>query len=65
MDKKQSDEKGCLVCGRGEPEKGWVDETYEAQNCRFCSLHCQAKFEVEPEPYAPEVKTLVRPLGYS
>jgi len=65
MDKDQNSREGCLVCGTDAPEQAWVDETYEAQPCRFCSPHCQAKFEAEPEPYAPEIKTLVRPLGYS
>lgn len=67
MDKNQSanDPQNCLVCGKSEPEKEWVDETYEAQPCRFCSPHCQAKFEDSPQNYLAHADSLRRPLGYS
>lgn len=57
----------CLVCNRSEPEpeKEWVDEVYEAEPCRFCSPHCQAWFEAEPQDYVAEGHSLRRPLGYS
>ena len=55
----------CLVCGRSEPEKEWVDECYEAQPCRFCSPHCQARFESQPQSYIAGAHSLLRPLGYS
>jgi YHS domain-containing protein len=55
----------CLVCGKSEPEKEWMDETYEAQPCRFCSPHCQARFEASPQSYVAHAEFLLRPLGYS
>lgn len=63
MDKNQST--NCLVCGKSEPEKDWVDETYQAQPCRFCSPHCQAKFEDSPQNYVANSDFLRRHLGYS
>lgn len=67
MDKNQSANcpKNCLVCGTSKPEKEWVDETYHAQPCRFCSPHCQAKFEDSPQNYVANSDFLRRPLGYS
>ncbi len=55
----------CLVCNRSEPEGEWLDEVYQAQPCRFCSPHCQARFEAEPQDYVEEAHGLRRPLGYS
>ncbi len=61
----QTQNKGCLVCGGQSPEKEWVDEIYEAEKRRFCSAHCQARFETEPERYVGPTQGLVRPRGYS
>lgn len=55
----------CLVCGNSAPDKEWIDEIYAAQRCRFCSPHCQAKFEADPPRYMEDAQTLLRPLGYS
>lgn len=67
MDKNETenDPQNCLVCGKREPEKEWIDETYAAQLCRFCSPHCQAKFESNPQTYAPNCDFGRKPLGYS
>ena len=61
----REDSQNCLVCQRSEPEKEWVDETYAAQPCRFCSPHCQARFETSPQNYVAGAEFLLRPLGYS
>jgi hypothetical protein len=63
MEQKQNE--GCLVCDKQNPDKEWVDDIYEAEKRRFCSLHCQARFETEPEQYVGPTQGLVRPQGYS
>lgn len=64
MDNNQTQRENCLVCGTDRPQKEWLEEIYEAQNCRLCSPHCQAKLEADPEHYVPDARTLTRPLGY-
>ena len=64
-DHSNADGQNCLVCKRSEPDREWTDEIYAAQHCRFCSPHCQAKFEAQPTRYMADAETLLRPLGYS
>lgn len=55
----------CIVDGQTQPESAWINQNYEGYRCLFCSDHCRAKFEADPEQFIGETQTLEQPLGYS